>query len=241
MADQEAEQESEEEEKIEPLFPALDKRFGHFDSHHRFLIAAGVAAVVCLAAPWSWHWPTRAVVTWIAFSSSALAMMWYVLVSADPTEVARTACLQDSSRTAIFAFVIVAAIASVLAVAAELGTAKDLHGIDKTGHVVFSILTVLTSWALVHTVFTLRYAHIYYGSEEGDEALEGLNFPDQEKPDYLDFAYFSFVIGMCCQTSDVSINSRRFRRLALVHSVISFGFNAAILGLSINMVSSLFA
>lgn len=226
---------------IEPLFPALNERFGYLDAHHRVLISTAIAAVTCLLVPWSWHWPTRAVITWIAFSSSTLIMMWYVLVSADPSEVAKTACLQDSSRTVIFVFVVVAAIASVFAVAAELGTAKGLGRAYLTGHVVFSILTILTSWALVHTVFTLRYAHIFYGSDDGDEALRGLNFPDQDSPDYLDFAYFSFVIGMCCQTSDVTINARRLRRLALVHSLISFGFNLAILGLSINMVSSLFS
>lgn len=236
-----AEPQAEPEEKIEPLFPALGKHLGYFDSHHRVLISSAVAAVVCLLVPWSWHWTTRAVATWVAFSSSALAMTWYVLVSADPSEVARTARLQDSSRTAIFVFVVVAAIASVLTVAAELGTAKGLDRASMGGHVVFSILTVLTSWALVHTVFTLRYAHLFYGSEQGDDARGGLSFPEQEKPDYLDFAYFSFVIGMCFQTSDVSITSRRLRRLVLLHSLISFGFNAAILGLSINMVSSLFS
>ncbi len=243
MAEQMADSEdkTEPEEKIEPLFPELKERFGYLDTHHRAAISAAIAVVVCLLVPWSWHWPTRAVITWIAFGTSALAMMWYVIVSADPSEVARTACLQDSSRTAIFAFVVVAAITSVFAVAVELGSAKGLDRTHLSGHVIFSILTIFTSWTLVHSVYTLRYAHIFYGSEEGDDALGGLNFPDQEKPDYLDFAYFSFTIGMCFQTSDVSITSRRLRRLVLMHSVVSFGFNLAILGLSINMVSSLFS
>ncbi len=229
------------EEEITPLFPELHNRFGRWDAHHRLFISLGIAAVVCLAVPWSWHWPTRAVVTWIAYSASALAMMWYVIVSADPSEAAQEASIQDSSRTTIFIFVVGAAIASVFAVGAELGTAK---GLDKTylaGHVLFSLLAIFTSWSLVHTVFTLRYAHAYYDTPEGDDAHGGLSFPNQQKPDYLDFAYFSFVIGMCFQTSDVSITSRRLRRLALVHSVISFGFNLAILGLSINIVSGLFS
>ena len=238
MAESQAE---EPEETIEPLFLALKKRFGYLDTHHRALISAAIAAVVCLLIPWSWHWPTRVVITWIAYGSSALAMMWYVIVSADPSEVARTACLQDSGRTAIFVFVVAAALTSIFAVAAELGSAKGLDRTHLSGHVVFSMLTIFISWALVHTVYTLRYAHIFYGSEEGDDALEGLSFPEQEKPDYLDFAYFSFTIGMCFQTSDVSITSRRLRRLVLVHSVVSFAFNLAILGLSINMVSSLFS
>ena len=229
------------EDEIMPLFPELHNRFGRWDAHHRLFISLGIAAVVCLVVPWSWHWPTRAVVTWIAYSASALAMMWYVIVSADPSEAQREASIQDSSRTAIFIFVVGAAIASVFAVGAELGTAKGLEKAYLAGHILFSLLAIFTSWALVHTVFTMRYAHVYYDTPEGDEAHGGLAFPDEQKPDYLDFAYFSFVIGMCFQTSDVSITSRRLRRLALVHSVISFGFNLAILGLSINMVSGLFS
>lgn len=229
------------EDEIKPLFPGLHKRFGHWDAHHRFFIALGIAAVVCAAVPWSWHWPTRAVVTWIAYSASALLMTWYVIVSADPSEAAREACIQDSSRTAIFIFVVLAAIFSVFAVGAELGTAKGLERTYLAGHILFSLLAIFTSWSLVHTVFTMRYAHVYYATPESDEAHGGLSFPGEDKPDYLDFAYFSFVIGMCFQTSDVSITSRRLRRLVLVHSVISFGFNLAILGLSINMVSGLFS
>ncbi|MBE7210423.1 MAG: DUF1345 domain-containing protein [Gluconacetobacter diazotrophicus] len=233
--------EDDTEDEITPLFPEWNNRFGHWDAHHRFFISLGVAAAVCVAVPWSWHWPTRAVITWIAYSVSALVMMWYVIVSADPSEAQREASLQDSSRRAIFILVILAAIASVFAVGAELGTAKGLEKTYLAGHILFSLLAIFTSWSLVHTVFTLRYAHIYYDAPEGDDARGGLNFPDEKLPDYLDFAYFSFVIGMCFQTSDVSITSRRLRRLALVHSVISFGFNLAILGLSINMVSGLFS
>ena len=230
------------EDEITPLFPELHNRFGRWDAHHRLFISLGVAVVVGLATGlWSWHWPTRAVVTWIAYSLSALMMTWYVIVSADPSEARREAGIQDSSRTAIFIFVVVAAIASVFAVAAELGTAKGLDRTYLAGHILFSLLAIFTSWSLVHTVFTLRYAHVYYDTPEGDDAHGGLNFPDEQKPDYLDFAYFSFTVGMCFQVSDVSISSRRLRRLALVHSVISFGFNLAILGLSINMVSGLFS
>ncbi len=226
---------------ITPLFPSWHRRLGHWDAHHRLFIALGVAAVVCLAIPWHWHWPTRAVVTWIAYSASALLMTWYVILSADPSEAAREACIQDSSRTAIFIFVVFAAIFSVFAVGAELGTAKGLEKTYLAGHILFSLLAIFTSWSLVHTVFTMRYAHIYYATPESDEAHGGLSFPEEDKPDYLDFAYFSFVIGMCFQTSDVSITSRRLRRLVLLHSIISFGFNLAILGLSINIVSGLFS
>ena len=103
-------------------------------------------------------------------------------------------------------------------------------------------MTVIFSWTLVHTVYGLRYAHAFYGDNGepgGHQHAGGLIFPGDRTPNYFDFAYFSFVIGMTCQVSDVQITSRRMRRIALVHSILSFGFNTMILALLINTVSSL--
>ena len=114
---------AEAEDEITPLFPSWHRRFGHWDAHHRLFISLGVAAVVCFAVTrLSWHWPTCAVVTWIAYSSSALLMTWYVILSADPSEAAREASIQDSTPTLIIIFVIFAEIFSVYAVGAEMGT-----------------------------------------------------------------------------------------------------------------------
>ena len=110
-------------------------------------------------------------------------------------------------------------------------------------HVLFCLLTVAGSWVLVHTIFTLRYAHVYYDwtTDEEDHRRPAV-FPDEDRPDYLDFAYFSFTIGMTSQTSDVQDQfAARMRRLTLMHGLISFVFNLAILGLSINIISSLFS
>jgi uncharacterized membrane protein len=155
----------------------------------------------------------------------------------------REARLQDSGRTAIFIFVVVAALASIIAVSALLGSAKDLKGGHLAEYIILTGLTVLSSWCLVHTVFTLHYAHIFYqaSDERPDEAEgDGLAFPDEKHPDFLDFAYFSFVIGMTCQVSDVQITSRRMRRLALIHGLLAFAFNTVILALSVNLASNLF-
>ena len=98
------------------------------------------------------------------------------------------------------------------------------------------------SWALLHTVYSLHYGHIYYGDSDPSEqfsAEKGLEFPGDEEPDYVDFAYFSFVIGMTCQVSDVQVTSKRMRRLTLLHGIISFAFNTVILALLINTVSGL--
>jgi uncharacterized membrane protein len=212
----------------------------HLDAHHRFFAALGASAIAVVFTPWQWHWTTRVLVAWNAYSVCVLVLAWITLANEEPGEVARTARLQDSGRTAIFVFAIVAACASVFAVAAELGTAKGLDTARFSGHIVFCLVTVLTSWLLVHTVFALRYAHIYYECGENGEPKRGLNFPDEETPDYLDFAYFSFVIGMTSQVSDVSISGQRLRRLALLHGLISFAFNLSILGLCINIISGLF-
>ena len=109
-------------------------------------------------------------------------------------------------------------------------------------HLLLGLATVVLSWSLLHTVFGLRYAHAFYGdSDQPGESLHagGLVFPGQRKPDYFDFAYYSFVVGMTCQVSDVQITSYRMRRLTLLHSVLAFGFNTIILALLINTVSSL--
>ena len=97
---------------------------------------------------------------------------------------------------------------------------------------------MISSWALVHTVYGLRYAHAFYGDSDEPGVHQhagGLIFPGDRPPDYFDFAYFSFVVGMTCQVSDVQITSRRMRRITLIHSVLSFGFNTLILALLINI------
>lgn len=180
-------------------------------------------------------------ITWDTFSFLILLMAWLRMLTADPYKVRRTAKLQDSSQTGVFAFVIVSACASLLALGFLLATGKGLSKAQLTGHVLLSLSTVILSWWLVHTTFALRYAHLFYGESEkkSDPYIGGLEFPDETRPDYLDFAYFSFVVGMTCQVSDVQISSRRIRRLALLHGLVSFVFNTAILALSINVISGL--
>jgi uncharacterized membrane protein len=111
-----------------------------------------------------------------------------------------------------------------------------------TGHLLLAGGTVVSSWILIHTAFTLHYAHAYYRLQDDDvTSLEGsgVEFPSEKEPDFLDFAYFSFVIGMTCQVSDVQISGRNIRRMALVHGLLSFLFNTVILALTINLASGL--
>ncbi|MCX6967802.1 MAG: DUF1345 domain-containing protein [Verrucomicrobia bacterium] len=221
----------------------LFHRIKSWDAHHRLLASAGGAVLVAIATQGSLRLPVQVVTVWNAFCLCILALAWLRIITARPLESLKTAKLQDSSRRTIFVFVLLAACASIFAVGYLLGTAHGRHGGRLLETVALAFATVIGSWSLIHTVFALHYAHIYYG-DSGDphqaRHAAGLLFPDEPNPDYLDFAYFSFVIGMTCQVSDVQVSGRRLRRWTLVHGLLSFAFNTAILALSINVVSSLF-
>jgi uncharacterized membrane protein len=213
-----------------------------FDAHQRVLTAIVVGAVVVLSTLGLHRLPLQIIFTWNAFAFTIILLCWIRIVFADVRTVVRSAKLQDAGRTAIFLFVIAAACTSLFAVAFLLGTAKGLHGTALTGHILLAAGTVICSWFLVHTVFTMHYAHVYYRQAEtggGIEKGHGLDFPGKREPDFLDFAYFSFVIGMTFQVSDVQITSRRIRRLALAHGMLSFAFNTVILAFAINLLSGL--
>jgi uncharacterized membrane protein len=158
-----------------------------------------------------------------------------------PHEALKIYSLQDSSRLIILAFAVTAAVASLFAVIFLLNTVKEIDPALDPDHVhlhayvILSVLTVVSSWTLLHTLFTLRYAHLYYQHRPAD----GLNFPDTKQPGYTDFAYVAFGVGMTSQVADVVPTNERFRRLILTHSLLSFGFNTLIVALSINVVASL--
>ena len=215
------------------------------DSHHRLFLSTALAVVVAFLTYGRLRLPVQMVVIWDAFLLGVLTLSWARIVTAHPRESLKTARLQDSSQTAIFLFVILAAFASLITVGALLNAAQGRHGERLMVPILLAFGTLIGSWCLIHTLFALRYAHIYYG-DNGNPALPGghlggLQFPGEHAPDYLDFAYFSFVIGMTCQVSDVQISERGLRRLALVHGLLSFAFNTVILALSLNIASGLFA
>jgi uncharacterized membrane protein len=213
-----------------------------FDAHHRFGFALAAAAVTVLLLHGRMGLPMLIAVAWNAFAFTILVLAWGVLVFQDPFETRRNARLQDSSRTFLFVAVVGAAAASLLGVALLLGSAKALAPARLAIHLGLATSSIVLSWMLVHTLFALRYAHHFYrgAAERGRGEVEGgLVFVGDESPDYLDFAYFSFVIGMTFQVSDVQISAKGLRRLALVHGLISFAFNTAILALGVNLVASL--
>jgi uncharacterized membrane protein len=217
-------------------------RIQHTDAHHRVTFALLIALIVFLAVS-PLRLAVRALVAWDAFAFTNIALSWLCMAVADARTSVQDARLQDSSRTALFLFVIVAAVSSLFAVGLLLGSAKGLSPGRQAEHAMLAGLTVASSWCLTHTVFALRYAHIFYQSSDDSPEVkqgEGLDFPKEEYPDFLDFAYFSFVIGMTCQVSDVQITSRRIRRIALLHGLLAFVFNTVVLALSVNLATAFF-
>jgi len=220
----------------------ISRIIARLDAHHRLAIAGTIALGVFLIARDRLQTPASVVITWDAYALATLAMAWTSIVLEHPRELRRNTSLQDSGRTAIFVLLLLAAVASIFSVVLLLGPARNSSDGWAPLHIVLGFLAVACSWTLVHTIFTLHYAHRFYGP--GDAGTEtkhagGLDFPETEEPDYLDFAYFSFVIGMTSQVSDVQITSRPMRRLGLLHGVISFGFNTMVLALGINVLSGL--
>ncbi|HVW98740.1 MAG TPA: DUF1345 domain-containing protein [Mucilaginibacter sp.] len=214
------------------------------DAHYKIYISLVVSAVAWFFFRDLPSVPSVVLSVWLAFALSIIVLDWIVILWAHPREIRKIASLEDSSRTILFLFVIGASLMSLVAVVFLLMSSKEGSPANITRHVLLAMGAVVVSWWMVHTVFTMRYAHLYYSTNPDDDKkkpLGGLLFPDENEPDYLDFVYFSFVIGMTFQVSDVEISSRPIRRIAWLHGLISFAFNTAIVALSINVISGLIA
>lgn len=213
------------------------------DAHHKLFISIAASLLIFMICNHRFAAPTQFIITWTGFALFMLGLSWATIFSAHPIEMKEIAKLQDNNRNTIFVFILAATLICLFVVVVLLKSTKVLSGTTLTLHILLSIAAVISSWALVHTLFVFRYANLYYESAvEGKSAKkysQGLEFPDEPEPDYLDFAYFSFVIGMTFQVSDVEISSKRIRRLALLHSLVAFAFNTVIVALSINVISGL--
>lgn len=175
----------------------------------------------------------RIMIGWDIFCIVLLLLTWASYFTINSEQIRELCKKQDESRVVIFLIILVSALASMAAV-------FDLF-INESPYVLVAIGGLLLSWLLVHTIFASRYAHLFYGNDKEDPQIHagGLEFPSEKKPDYLDFAYFSFVIGMTFQVSDVQVTSKRIRRLVLIHGFVSFCFNTFVVALMINFIGSI--
>lgn len=208
---------------------------------HRLLISAGMAGLVFLLIKNADLTPLiRIMIIWDVFALVYNITCWVVFFHRSVEEIRRYARQEDGSRTFVFILILLACFASMLMVLL-LMLSDEATQTEAILYLPVAVAGILLAWGMVHTMFTLHYAHIYYDDDEGDEQKHagGLEFPKEKKPDYLDFAYFSFVIGMTFQVSDIDVSARKIRRLALLHGLISFGLNTFVVALTINMVAGL--
>ena len=197
------------------------------------LLSSGFGATVALtliALPW--RLSTRIIVGWDAGVALYLALVYLVMAHGSIAEIRRRAAINDEGAIALLVLTAAAALASLAAVLAELGHSPGPY------QIALSIATILLSWTFMHTMFALHYLHEFYG-QGADDRLGGLVFPGSEDPDYGDFLYYSLVVAMTAQVSDIQITSKTIRRLTTLHGAISFFFNATVLALTVNIVSSL--
>jgi uncharacterized membrane protein len=211
------------------------------DAHYRLLLSLLTGAIAFFLVRHNPSIPAITLITWITVASTIILLDWVIILWAHPKDIRKIASLEDSSRVMIFVFVMVASLVSLVAMYLLLKSSKGESESTVAGYIILAMAAVVISWWLFHTVFTMRYAHLYYPTDEGKKTpLGGLEFPGNDKePDYLDFVYFSFVVGMTFQVSDVEISSKQIRRLAWAHGLIAFAFNTAIVALSINVISGL--
>lgn len=202
------------------------------------VIAIAVAADM-LTRSW-WGTGTRLLFGWDAGALAYLFLAWVVVARSDDDMTRVRAQQYDQSGYVIFLLVLTAASASFVAIGFLAGNLKALAFWPRAAYLALTVTALLLSWLLIQTLFAFHYAHLYYARPEaGKEHQRGLKFPDEGEPDYLDFAYYAFVIGMTSQVSDVAVMARHMRRITLIHGVLSFVYNITILAMSINIIGGL--
>ena len=202
----------------------------------RLLFAIGLTVAVVFLLPHDWvqSWVTRLLIGWNVGTCTYLFLAAHMMIGSTVESIHRRARLHAESRLVVIVLVVAAALASLVAIIAQLAVVKDLHGSARALHGALAALTLLTSWLFTHTMFALHYAHDYYEAAQRKQPV-GLAFPGTEMPDYGDFLYCAFIVGTSGQTADVSFTSSSMRRIGLVHSVLSFLFNTSVLALAINL------
>jgi uncharacterized membrane protein len=202
----------------------------------RVTAAAAVGLVAAVAVAWFVPWQLTILVAWDVTAVVVVATVWFAIGRFTPEETAAFAVSEDNSRTGTHLLLLGAALVSLVGVVLAFVKANEGAHHEEVLLEAFGVFTIVCSWLLVHTVFALRYAHVYYTDPEG-----GIDFKSKgmERPDYLDFAYTAFTVGMTFQVSDTDITRREMRRQVLRHALVSFLFGAVILATTVNVIASL--
>ena len=202
----------------------------------RLFLSAGLGLLVGAVLPVEWRGATRMLVAWDTGVVVWLVLALASMAPADVARIRRRAALLDEDRVAFLILPAAAALASLGAIVAQLGDKETAHA---PAHLALAVATIALSWGFIHTIFALHYAHEFYIEHRYEDG--GLAFPGKEQPDYWDFLYFSLVIGMTSQVSDVAVTAKGIRRTVTAHGVVSFFFNVALLALMVNIAASALA
>lgn len=220
---------------------------GPFASRPRLTsgIAVGIVLFALSAvAPFGLERSSRAILAWDVTCVWFIALTLQHMRGMDQNDIKAQVVAQDEGQGIILTLVLIAAAASLAAVAVELSLAKDAHGALKGFRVGLALATVGISWFTTQLVFALHYAHEFYAPDyatpDETDVIGGLQFPGGQDPDYWDFVHFAVVIGAAAQTADIAFTKKRLRRIGTVHGLIAFTFNTAVLALTINLLSGLF-
>ncbi len=225
---------------VTPLGNANEKLLLRTHPLHRIFASLIIAALFFFLFRRSNLHPLLLVmIVWDVFALSLISLNWYIILNRTTTRIRELARKEDLSRVFVIVLVLLSAFASLFTILLLVLSRTASRAIEV--YLPVAIGGMLLSWIMVHTTFCFHYAYMYYSDDAQDKNKHagGLGFPEEKTPDYLDFAYFSFVIGMTFQVSDVNITSRRIRRLALVHGLISFALNTFVVALTINLVAGL--
>jgi uncharacterized membrane protein len=204
--------------------------------HPRLWISFIAGCVIYFLLPAQWSTLTRVLVCWNCGVTLFLMLIFVWMTHLSAAQICTRYIEEDESAPIIVAVVTIAAIFSLGAIIEPLATLKQVTGTERAAHFALAALTLVNSWILVPTMFTTHYADMFYSAKEDDRPLR---FPETPMPVFWDFAYFSFTIAAACQTADVSTLRAGVRKVVIAHTVVSFLFNASILGFAINVTAGL--
>jgi uncharacterized membrane protein len=209
---------------------------GLLRNHLRLWIGVALGIGVFLSLPTGWSLVTRVLVAWDCGVTSFLALLWVWMSGLTAQQICSRYIEEDESGPVILMVVVIAAFLSLAAIVQPLATLRHAEASERNWHFVLAAVTLADSWLLVPAMFTTHYADLYYSCPKRERPL---SFPDTDMPIFWDFAYFSFTIAAACQTADIFTRRSGIRRVVLMHEVVSFLFNASILGFAINVTAGL--
>jgi uncharacterized membrane protein len=213
------------------------RRAAHGSEFRRLLIAAAFGVVVALVVSPFVTVELAVLCGWDATVLAFLVTVWPTIVRADSGRTEELATREDLSRDTARLLLLVASSASVVAVGLAIGRARQEMGAERWTLVAIAAATVVLSWTVVNTIFLLRYANLYYNAPPGGVDFAGSGQSD--RPNYRDFSYLAFTIGMCYQVSDTTLRDRRIRRTVIVHALMSYVFGVVIIATGVNIVAGL--